>query len=280
MLRLKKPHFIKRNLLDPLPNLGQDATSYDSGIGTRSMNTGFFSYYTTDIVVFVIVVIFAIFGLIKGFTTLFLGMMSWVGAIAAAIIGGEWGEPYVQPYIETPWIASTVAVVSIFLIAFIILTLIKTSIATRIKASPLGPLDRSFGMVFSSGVSIILLSLTTLAISHALPLKEQQSIVKNSKIAPFLYKFTESFKAFLSQSFPAHYPVLQELLKPNKDLEKLFLQHFDDPHRIFNTVKTLSSPALAPIKRSGTSSATSAPQGGYDTKERHHLNRLVEEASQ
>jgi len=101
-----------------------------------------------DLLVLAILAVSALLAFMRGLVREVLGLAAWVGAIFA----GVWALPRVRPQFHawlgvSPWV-DPVAFGAIFLASLIVLLLISRWISALVRASPIGGLDRTLGLVF------------------------------------------------------------------------------------------------------------------------------------
>ena len=113
-----------------------------------------------DLVVLAVVAISALLAFMRGLVREVLGLGAWVGAIFA----GVWALPRVRPQFQgwlgtSPWV-DPIAFGVIFIISLIVLMLISRWISALVRASPIGGLDRTLGLVFgiARGAALVILA--------------------------------------------------------------------------------------------------------------------------
>ena len=113
-----------------------------------------------DLVVLAVLAVSALLAFMRGLVREVLGLAAWVGAIAAAV----WALPRVRPQFQqwlgaSPWV-EPVAFGVVFVITLIILIILSRWISAFVRASPIGGVDRTLGLVFglARGAAIIVLA--------------------------------------------------------------------------------------------------------------------------
>ena len=123
-----------------------------------------------DLAVIATVGISTVVGLIRGLTKEVLSIGGWVGAALAAYLGYPYLKPFARAHIESTLVADILAGVGIFIVVLFILSVLSTMIASAVKKSMLGPVDRSLGAIFglARGVLIVCAAylVLTLIASH------------------------------------------------------------------------------------------------------------------
>ncbi len=101
-----------------------------------------------DLAVLAVLAVSALLAFLRGLVREVLGLAAWVGAIFA----GVWALPRVRPRFQdwlgvSPWI-DPIAFGAVFIVSLIVLMLISRWISALVRASPIGGLDRTLGLVF------------------------------------------------------------------------------------------------------------------------------------
>ena len=113
-----------------------------------------------DLVVLAVLAVSALLAFVRGLVREVLGLAAWVGAIFA----GVWALPRIRPQFQTwlghsPWV-DPVAFAVVFVITLIVLMLISRWISALVRASPIGGLDRTLGLVFglARGAALVIIA--------------------------------------------------------------------------------------------------------------------------
>lgn len=96
-----------------------------------------------DLIVIGVFLISTLIGISRGFTREFFGIVAWLGAFTATLLGVVWARPFVQSLISNPFIADVVSGLFIFVTTLFLLGSLSRYISLRVKGSLLGGLDRS-----------------------------------------------------------------------------------------------------------------------------------------
>ena len=102
----------------------------------------------TDLAILAVILISAIFALIRGFVHEILAVGCWIGAALATLVAFSLAQPLARQYIAIPLVADIVAGAAIFLLVLVLLSILTHWIARRVRKSSLGALDRSLGFLF------------------------------------------------------------------------------------------------------------------------------------
>ncbi len=209
-----------------------------------------------DLGVVAVVLLSAVLAFVRGFTRETLAIAGWVAAIAVTIYGFEPVKPFAEQQIEPPWLADTVAGAGLFLVTLLVATIVARTIAVRIQASMLGPVDRSLGFVFGLARGAVLLSLAYLLLVKVLPADDRPDWIMEARTLPLIERGTVLLLALTPPSIRE--PALEAIRAAADEAEKSML--YD----------TLSIPGGAPAEGGGEGDV------GYKSNDRQELERLLE----
>lgn len=122
-----------------------------------------------DAIVFLILLISGVFAMLRGFTREVLSIFAWAGAAIAAAALFPYARPFGQVLIAPAWLADTISVVTIFIVAVVLLTFLNHAISQRVKGSPVGALDHTLGFIFGAGRGALLAVIIFLGIGWVIP---------------------------------------------------------------------------------------------------------------
>ena len=113
-----------------------------------------------DLVVLAVLLLSALLAFSRGLVREVLSLAAWVGAIFIAI----WALPRMRPQVqqwfgESPWV-DPVAFAIVFIVSLIVLAIIARLLSGLVRASPIGGLDRTLGLVFglARGAALVVLA--------------------------------------------------------------------------------------------------------------------------
>jgi membrane protein required for colicin V production len=140
-----------------------------------------------DLVVLAVIAVSALIGLMRGLVREVLGVGAWVLAAFAAVSLYHSAQPIARRYIANPDIADPVAFVVLFLIVLIVLSILAGWIGRITRASPLGGLDRSLGLVFGIVRGIALFIAIYIGCAMLLPVDRWPPPVLQARSLPYIY---------------------------------------------------------------------------------------------
>jgi membrane protein required for colicin V production len=139
-----------------------------------------------DLVVIAVIVLSGLFALMRGVVKEILSIVSWVGALFAALYGFGYVRPYINKFITPPWLADAVTGIGLFVIALIVLGLLASFISGAVRKSSAGALDRSLGFLFGLLRGAVIICVAWLAVSWALPASEQPVWLRDARTLPLV----------------------------------------------------------------------------------------------
>lgn len=189
-----------------------------------------------DLVVLAVIVLSGLFALMRGLVKEVLSIVSWVGALFAALYGFEYVAPYVAGVIQPAWLADVITGVGLFVAALVALGLISSLISGAIRKTSAGALDRSLGFLFGLVRGAVIVCVAWLAMSRVLPSSDYPAWLKSARTLPLV----ESGANMLTGMVPGR------------------------------------AVASGPDRRANTKGPDGRPAPGYNDAERRDMNRLIQ----
>jgi membrane protein required for colicin V production len=131
-----------------------------------------------------IVVISALFSLVRGFVREVLGIGAWLGAALAALRFYPNVQPYVASVVAAKNFVVPISAGLVFIVVLILLSILSAWIGGMIRESALSGLDRSLGLVFGVLRGGVIVCLIYIALSLFLVPSEWPAPVTNSRFLP------------------------------------------------------------------------------------------------
>jgi membrane protein required for colicin V production len=122
----------------------------------------------TDFLVLGIVLLFAIWALVRGFVGTVLWISGWVAAAFATIYGLSSVEPIARDLIENETVAKAAAGAALFIFTLILVSVVSSAIAQQVRGSMLGAVDRSLGFLAGLGIGGSVVALGYLLMTWAI----------------------------------------------------------------------------------------------------------------
>lgn len=121
---------------------------------------------------FIVILVLAISGLVglaRGATREVVGVVSFLLAVLAAIVGLKHFAPLILPTVHTVWIAKALALLIVFVVVYVLLRIVGGAIARAVPETDVGFLDRAIGLGFGLIRGLVLLGLFNLVFSAVTP---------------------------------------------------------------------------------------------------------------
>lgn len=135
-----------------------------------------------------IIILSAIFSLVRGFVREMLGVAAWIGAAFAALKGYQLVLPYVSSVVSSHNLQTPISIGVVFLVILIILSIISAWLGGMVRESALSGLDRSLGLVFGVVRGVVILCLAYIGMSMFVAQSEWPTPVVNARILPLAYQ--------------------------------------------------------------------------------------------
>jgi membrane protein required for colicin V production len=155
-----------------------------------------------------IVVLSALFSLVRGFVREVLGVGAWVGAALAALSGYKYVEPYVASVVSAKNFVVPVSAAIVFIAVLIVLSILSAWIGGLVRESALSSLDRSLGIVFGVVRGGIIVCLAYIGLSLFLVPAEWPVPVTNARFLPYAHAGAVMLVSLLP---PDYQPKVQSL---------------------------------------------------------------------
>jgi membrane protein required for colicin V production len=141
-----------------------------------------------DLVVLAVLAVSALLAFMRGLVREVLGLGAWVGAVTAAF----WALPYARPRFQgwfgaSPWV-DPIAFGTVLLITLVVLLILSRWIGALVRASPIGGVDRSLGLVFGLARGAALVILAYIAAGMVIPLERWPEPVLDARSLYLAYQ--------------------------------------------------------------------------------------------
>jgi membrane protein required for colicin V production len=211
-----------------------------------------------DIIVVAVILLSGLFAFARGFVKEALSVAAWIGAGFAALYGLPYATPLAERFLPKGAVAEAAAALVVFLVALIILSLLTSAIASRVKDSSLSAIDRTLGLVFGLVRGLVLVCLVYVALSWALPAKQQPTWIAEARTLPLLATGAERLRALV----PAVYRAKAEATA-------------EDTRRAAEQMQEAAG-AMGALSKPHPPGAQGHGQG-YSSEDQRDLNRLIQQ---
>jgi membrane protein required for colicin V production len=138
-----------------------------------------------DITLLILLVVFIVEGVAKGFTRQIVGLVALLLGILMAIWFYGAAGSFLLPYVSKPAVAKLLGFLLVFVSVQILGGIAGWGLSKAMKATGLGWLDRALGAAFGTLKAALAGVVLVMAIT-AFPFKPLPEAIANSRIAPYL----------------------------------------------------------------------------------------------
>jgi uncharacterized membrane protein required for colicin V production len=140
-----------------------------------------------DAVVLFIVGFSLIRGIMRGFTTELLKLVSWFGALLVTLYGVSFGASDIaRRFVQPDSLADILAVGVLFFVSFLLLRFLAGKIGESVKDSSIGILDRSLGALFGLLRGLVVVAAGYLLLDYFLTDKAMDRWAKDAETRPLV----------------------------------------------------------------------------------------------
>lgn len=164
-------------------------------------------------------------GFLRGFCREVLSILGWVGAIIMTIYFFPSASAYAQQWISNKMLADMVTGIILFIVFLSLFITLNRAISDRVKASALGGLDRSLGVLFGLLRASIFVLIGYFAILYFFTPENQPDGFKHASTLPLVKTLSDQASPFLPKKIvdkiasriPEH---IQKIGLPDVDMVK------------------------------------------------------------
>jgi membrane protein required for colicin V production len=153
-----------------------------------------------DLVVLGVMFLSGIIAFSRGLVREVLSVAAWIGAVAAAMALVPVARSTIAPYMPPEW-TEPVSFIALFLIALIVFSLIAKTISHAVRASAIGGIDRTLGLVFGLARGALLAVAVYIFACMAVPPEHWPPQVLEARSLPYIY----SGAAWVARMMPPEY---------------------------------------------------------------------------
>ncbi|EME70766.1 hypothetical protein H261_06901 [Paramagnetospirillum caucaseum] len=226
-----------------------------------------------DVVVAVVLLGSAGFAFLRGFVQEVLSIISWVGAVFAALYGFPHVQPFFRSQIGTALVADIAAGAALFLVTLLVLSLLTKRVSDSVRKSALNSVDSSLGFVFGLARGAVLLSLTYMSAAWLFDSPEQQpDWLAHSRSRPWLMRGADILQGMAPEGLGKAEGKARQTSAEARQLmeaEKTF-QKFISPQPASQSARPSPDGKGKADARTG-----GKPDPGYDSESRTQMERLI-----
>ncbi len=185
------------------------AAKFDVALNRASPGVDCKNMSWVDLVVLGVMIVSALVAFMRGFVREVLTVVAWVGAAVVAIKFITSASTLLSPHLPSPDWAEPVGYSLLFIISLIVFSLIAKSIASAVRSSAVGGIDRTLGLIFGLARGAALLIAAYILIGTITPLDQWQAVLDARSLQPIC-----KGAAWVGQRAPAVVPGLEFKVQP------------------------------------------------------------------
>lgn len=135
-----------------------------------------------DLVALAVLAISALLAFMRGLVREVLGIAAWAGAGFAAYAGLPFARPQAQAWFGDAYWVDPATLSVIFVVSLIVLMIVAHTIGRAVRASPLGGLDRTLGLVFGLARGAVLIIVAYIVAGMVVPVDRWPAPVQNAML--------------------------------------------------------------------------------------------------
>ena len=141
-----------------------------------------------DFVVLAVLAVSGLLALSRGFVREVLGLAAWAGAAAFTYWGLPLARPRFEQWISSPEWVTPITAAALFIGSLLILMVVSSWIGHIVRASALGGLDRTMGLVFGLARGALLVVFAYIGGGMVIPIGEWPDVVLRARSLQLAFK--------------------------------------------------------------------------------------------
>ena len=154
-----------------------------------------------DVIFLIITGISALVGIARGMTKELLSLVGWILAAVSLFYLVPMLNPYMEQYVASKLLSNIVTAMAVLIVFSIIWILTADKLASSVRSSKLGAIDRILGFVFGVARGALIVVLIALMLSTMAPNETKKGIFAESQIYKQAEIYVEPLKNMIPQSW-------------------------------------------------------------------------------
>ena len=146
---------------------------------------------SVDLLVLGVMLLSALIAFMRGLVREVLSIAAWLGAAAVSVSFLPMIRPMISPYVPSPEWTDPAGYVILFLVALIVFSLVAKTIGGAVRASAIGGIDRSLGLLFGLARGAVLAIAVYIVGGMAVPPERWPAQVLDARSLPLIFKGAE-----------------------------------------------------------------------------------------
>ena len=227
-----------------------------------------------DFLITAVLLVSAALSLMRGFTKEVLSIAGWLAAGYAAIFLSPLVKPLLAQYMSADWMVNTAAMLLVFLAVLIAFSIAAGILASALKSSSIGALDRSLGVVFGLLRGAFIVCLAYFVVVLIIPEDEHPDWLAKAKLRPLLQTGTRAMVAIVPiDRLPVNISNIEGLVRP--EMRDRIIDEVSG--EVLRKVVEDNLENLIPDTNGASEKEKqdSTPDTGYKRLERDQMERLI-----
>ena len=150
-----------------------------------------------DIVVIAVILMSAVFAMLRGLVHETFAILAWVAGGYLALRFTPSVQPLLHDMIAPPWLEKLAVLFGIFLLVFVPLAIVSRWLSGKVKSSVAGPVDRLLGVVFGIGRGMVIVAIAYIAFAALVPLKNHPQMLTKARLFPLIRNTSEVLRSLV-----------------------------------------------------------------------------------
>ena len=163
-----------------------------------------------DLAVLGFLIVSGLIAFMRGFVRSVLSIVAWIAAAAAAVTYEPQAHSYIAAWVPSEDWTTPASYTAIFIASLIVFLLFARIVGGAVKASVIGGLDRTFGLLFGLARGALLIACLYVAGDKVVPVDHWPDAVLTSRTLPYIFNGVVSLSRYIPAKYqdiiPVHAP--------------------------------------------------------------------------
>jgi membrane protein required for colicin V production len=150
-----------------------------------------------DFVVIAVILVSAVFAMLRGLVHETLAILAWAGGAYVALRFTPVIQPLLHGAITPPWVEQLAVLAGTFLLVFIPLAIISRRLSAKVKSSAVGALDRLLGLIFGVVRGVVIVGLAYIVFGALVPLKNYPAALTQARLFPLIRETSDLLRSLV-----------------------------------------------------------------------------------
>lgn len=160
-----------------------------------------------DVLVGLLLIVSGLVGFVRGATREVTTVIALVLAAVAAVAGLRFAGPIARHFVATPWLATSAALLVVFLVVYIALRLLAGRLTHGVRHTVLSGLDRGLGFAIGVVRGLVVVGVAVLLMTAATPPERMPAWMTKATLYPLAEAVGAGLRAFAPQGLKVAHDV-------------------------------------------------------------------------